>query len=84
MKGDVSLELNTLELIAFSLLDLDYLNWEKKGFLATALHSVSEMCLNPSVCPLPVIFFLCHHTIFIREERVFIRPESINSLRLSI
>lgn len=30
MKGDISLELNTLELIAFSLLDLDYLNWKKR------------------------------------------------------
>lgn len=70
MKGDVSLELNTLELIAFSLLDLDYLNWKKKGFLATALHSVSEMCLNPSVCPLLVIFF--YATIqFSLERREF-------------
>lgn len=57
MKGDVSFELNILELIVFFFLDLDYLNWKKKGFFVIVLYSVSEMCFNLFVCFLLVIFF---------------------------
>lgn len=72
MKGDVSFELNILELIVFFFLDLDYLNWIKKGFFVIVLYSVSEMCFNLFVCFLLVIFFLCYYIIFIREERVLL------------